>query len=59
MLGIIVKTHVSSIIMNGNHEFIHIPLIDSQECTLGFNIWSLDPRLMLADNSDICAILLH
>ena len=45
--------------MNGNHEFIHIPPTDSQECTLGFYLWSLDPRLMLADSSEIRAILLH
>ena len=45
--------------MNSNHEFTHIPPIDSQECTLGFNLWSLDPRLMLADSSEIRTILLH
>ena len=45
--------------MNGNHEFIQIPPLDGQEYTLGFYLWSLDPRLMLADSSDICAILLH
>ena len=45
--------------MNSNHQCIHIPPTDSQECTLGFYLWSLDPRLMLADSSDICAILLR
>ena len=36
-----------------------IPSLDSQECTLGFYLWSLDPRLMLADGSDIRTILLR
>ena len=45
--------------MNSNHQCIHIPPTDSQECTLGFYLWSLDPRLMLADSSHILTVLLH